>query len=69
MQGDAFANYIEEHPKGSIVEGVISQIDDKSITVSLTEEVLGVIRANEATSERVDDLNNFSKKAIKSKQK
>ena len=39
MQGDAFANYIEEHPKGSIVEGVISQIDDKSITVSLTEEV------------------------------
>lgn len=65
MQGDAFANYIEEHPKGSIVEGVISQIDDKSITVSLTEEVVGVIRANEATSERVDDLKQLFKEGDK----
>ena len=55
MQGDVFTNYVESHPKGSIVEGTVTAVEPKSVTVNLAEDVVGTLRVSEISEERVDD--------------
>lgn len=47
LEGDAFSNYTEEHPKGSKVTGKITTIDVKGLTVELAQDVNGFINVNE----------------------
>lgn len=56
MQGDVFTNYIEAHPKGTVVEGVVSAVEPKLVTLTLAEDVQGIIRSSEVSEERVDDV-------------
>ena len=65
LHGDAFLSYTEEHQKGSIVECTVTTVEDKSLTVSLAEEVNGVIRATEVSDDKVDDLTQLYKEGDK----
>ena len=44
-----------DHPKGSIVKGIVSEVDAKSAVVNLSEGVEGHLKASELGRERVDD--------------
>lgn len=58
LEGDVFTSYITDNPKGSVVTGTISEVEAKNLTVQLTPEVTGVIRASEVSEEKIDDLSN-----------
>lgn len=47
MEETPFTKYAELHKKGDIVNGKITEIDDKRLVVELGETVLGHLRANE----------------------
>ncbi len=61
MEQDPFGNFLADHPKGSIVKGVISEVDAKGAVVDLGEGIEGYIRASEITRDRVEDARTMLK--------
>ena len=50
-----FSAWLAEHPKNTIVKGVVTEVDARSATVDLGEGVLGTLRASELARGRVED--------------
>ncbi len=61
LEDDPFMNYVSEFEKGSIVKGVVGEVDAKSATIILQEGVEGVLRASEISREKVEDARNAIK--------
>ncbi|KTD22710.1 30S ribosomal protein S1 [Legionella israelensis] len=61
LEGDNFSSFVEEHSKGSIVKGRVAEVDAKSVTVALDDDVIGTIKANELSDEKVDDASTLVK--------
>lgn len=55
LDKDPFSNFVAEHPKGSIVKGVVTSVDAKSATVDLGNGIEGILRASELSRERIED--------------
>jgi small subunit ribosomal protein S1 len=58
---DPFSNFIAEFQKGSIVRGVVKEVEAKSATVDLGDGVEGHLRASEIAVERVTDATTMLK--------
>ncbi len=52
---DPFSTWIAEHPKGSIVKGIVREVDAKGAVVDLGGGIDGYLRASELTRDRVED--------------
>jgi len=55
LEKDPFSSFTAENPKGSIVKGVIKEVDAKAAIVELGDGVEGTLRASELTRDRVED--------------
>jgi small subunit ribosomal protein S1 len=55
IEQDPWANYVGEHPKGTIVNGTVKEVDAKGAIVELAEGVEGQLRASELSRDRVED--------------
>ena len=56
LESDPFTNFVDSTKKGAIVSGKVTAVDAKGVSVELESGVEAFIRANEATSERVEDI-------------
>jgi small subunit ribosomal protein S1 len=61
LEGDNFAAFADEFTKGAIVKGKITAVDAKTVTVELTGDVVGTIRASDLSDEKVDDATTVAK--------
>ena len=61
LEQDPFQNYIAVHEKGSLVNGVIKEIDAKGAIVILADNVEGYLRASEIQRDRVEDARTLLK--------
>jgi small subunit ribosomal protein S1 len=52
---DPFAKFLAEYPKGTIIKGIVSEVDARGAIVDLPSGVKGQLRASELSRERVDD--------------
>jgi small subunit ribosomal protein S1 len=52
---DPFSAYIAEHPKGTIVKGLVREVDAKGAIIDLGNGVDGQLRASELSRDRVED--------------
>ena len=55
LDKDPFSNFVAEHPKGSIVKGIVKEVDAKAATIDLGDGVEGTLRASEIARDRVED--------------
>lgn len=55
LENDPFSNFAEENEKGSIVKGVVKDVDTKAAIISLADEVEGILKASEISRDKVDD--------------
>ncbi len=55
LDKDPFSNYLAEFSKGSIVKGVVTEVDAKTVMVELAEGVEGSIRSSEISRDRIED--------------
>ena len=55
LEQDPFGSYMAAHPKGSIVNGIVREVDARGVTVDLGEGGEGYLRASDIAKERVDD--------------
>jgi small subunit ribosomal protein S1 len=58
---DPFSAWIAEHPKGSIVRGLVREVDAKGAIVDLGGGIDGYLRASELTRDRVEDARTLLK--------
>lgn len=58
LEEDPFSDFVLKNEKGTRVRGVITSLDAKSATLSLAEEVEGMLRASEIARDRVEDVRN-----------
>ena len=65
LEQDPMSSFLGEYDKGSIVEGVIKEVDAKGVVVELPDGVEGHIRASELGRERVDDARRLFKEGDK----
>ncbi len=61
IEKDPFSNFVADHSKGSIVTGVIKEVDAKGAVIDLGEGVEGYLRASELSRDRVDDARTLIK--------
>ncbi len=55
MEKDPFSSFSGENAKGSIVKGVIKEVDAKAAIVDLGDGIEGTLRASELARDRVED--------------
>jgi len=55
LDKDPLSLFLSEHPKGSIVKGVVQEVDAKMATIELEDGVIGQLRASEISRDRVED--------------
>ena len=55
LDKDPLSLFLAEHPKGSVVKGVVQELDAKMATILLEGGVIGQLRASEISRDRVED--------------
>jgi small subunit ribosomal protein S1 len=55
LDKDPLSLFLAEHPKGSIIKGIVREVDAKMATVELEDGVFGQLRASEISRDRVED--------------
>jgi small subunit ribosomal protein S1 len=55
LDKDPFSSFLALHEKGSVVKGVVSEVDAKGAAVQLADGVDGYLRASELSRDRVED--------------
>jgi small subunit ribosomal protein S1 len=55
LDKDPFSNFVAEHPKGSIVQGIVASVDAKGAVIDLGSGVEGTLRTSELSRERTED--------------
>ena len=61
LNQDPFSVFFSEHPKGSIVNGVITEVTPKMAKIELAEGIEGILRASEISRDRVEDASTILK--------
>ncbi|MCK5813141.1 MAG: 30S ribosomal protein S1 [Cocleimonas sp.] len=55
LSQDPFSLFFANHPKGSAVSGVITEVTPKMAKIELAEGIEGILRASEISRDRVED--------------
>jgi len=55
LEKDPFSNYVAEHSKGSVVKGVVKEVDAKAAIIDLGDGIEGTLRASELSRDRIED--------------
>lgn len=56
LDSDVFGDYTNENPKGTMVTGVVTEVDAREAKIRLAPEVNGSIKAAEISRDRVEDV-------------
>ncbi|MES9856636.1 MAG: 30S ribosomal protein S1 [Sedimenticola sp.] len=69
LDKDPFSSYLATNSKGSVVNGVIKEVDARGAVVTLDEGIEGYIRVSEISRDRIDDARTVLKegRAIEAK--
>jgi small subunit ribosomal protein S1 len=55
MDQDPFSRFLADHPKGTIIKGIVSEVDARGAVIDLEGGIKGQLRASELSRDRVED--------------
>jgi len=58
---DPFSAFVSENPKGSIIKGIVKEVDQRGAVIDLGNGIDGQLRASELGRDRVDDARSVLK--------
>ena len=61
LEQDPFQNFLATHEKGSLVKGMVKEVDAKGAVITLADNVEGYLRASEIQRDRVEDARTLLK--------
>ena len=59
LERDPFSEFLEVSDRGSIVKGRVTEVSAAEAVMELAEEVIGVLKASEIDSNKIDDATKF----------
>jgi small subunit ribosomal protein S1 len=61
LEQDPFGQFMAGNPKGTVLTGVVKEVDAKGATIELADGIEGYVRANDIAKERVEDATQYLK--------
>lgn len=61
LEADPFSEYVAENDKGTVVKGIVKEVEAKAAVVTLADDVEAVLKASELSREKVEDARNVLK--------
>ncbi|NOQ36254.1 MAG: 30S ribosomal protein S1 [Methylococcaceae bacterium] len=61
LEQDPFQNYIAANDKGTLVNGIVKEVDAKGAVITLGDNIEGYLRASEIQRDRVEDASTLLK--------
>ncbi|HEX4880844.1 MAG TPA: 30S ribosomal protein S1 [Porticoccaceae bacterium] len=61
LADDPFSSYVTHNDKGSVVKGVVREVDAKGAVIDLGSDIEGQLKASEISRDRVEDARNALK--------
>jgi small subunit ribosomal protein S1 len=61
LDQDPFSQFLADHPKGSIVTGIVKEVDARGAQIELEAGIEGQLRASELSRDRVEDARTILK--------
>ena len=61
LEEDPFSDYLAENDKGSIVKGIVKEVEAKAAVITLAEGIEGTLKASEISRDKVEDARNALK--------
>jgi len=58
LADDPFSNYVARNDKGSVVKGVVREVDAKGAVIDLGDDIEAQLKASEISRDRVEDARN-----------
>lgn len=55
LEKDVYDEYLEEYPKGTVVEGKVTEVNAKGATIDLGNGIIGKVKAQDVSREKVKD--------------
>ncbi|MCK5716266.1 MAG: 30S ribosomal protein S1 [Thiomargarita sp.] len=62
LDKDVFSNFVTTHPKGEVVKGIVTEVENNKAIIQLEEGVEGILRVQELARDRVENARNVLKK-------
>lgn len=56
LEQDPFGSFIAANPKGSLITGKVTEVDEKQAVIELSEGVIGILKAPDVSKERTEDV-------------
>ena len=56
LADDPFSNFIAENEKGGLIKGIVKEVETKFATITLAEDIEGILKASEVSQDKVDDV-------------
>jgi small subunit ribosomal protein S1 len=61
LDEDPFSDYVAVNDKGSIVKGIVKEVEAKAAIITLSDDVEGTLKASEISRDKVEDARNALK--------
>ncbi|MCC6297344.1 MAG: S1 RNA-binding domain-containing protein, partial [Pseudomonadales bacterium] len=61
LADDPFSSYVARNDKGSVVKGVVREVDAKGAVIDLGDDIEAQLKASEISRDRVEDARNALK--------
>ena len=61
LEEDTTQNFADQFTKGAVVKGIVTSVDAKTVTVKLSDDITGTIRASDLSDEKVTDATTIVK--------
>jgi small subunit ribosomal protein S1 len=61
LDEDPFSDYVAVNDKGSIVKGIVKEVEPKAAIITLSDDVEGTLKASEISRDKVEDARNALK--------
>jgi small subunit ribosomal protein S1 len=61
LESDIYTDYLNQYPKGSVVSGIVTEVNAKSATVDLGNGISGKVKAADVSREKVKDASELLK--------
>ncbi|MBN2689644.1 MAG: 30S ribosomal protein S1 [Gammaproteobacteria bacterium] len=55
LDEDVYSDYLATHPKGTSVQGTVTSVDQKVVTIDLGNDIIGKLRAADISVTRIND--------------
>ena len=61
LNSDVFLDFNQSNPRGSIVKGIVSEVDERSAVILINKEIKGILNISEVSRDKVEDMRTIFK--------